>query len=118
MKIVAEAMELSINRDAALGEPLADFGVAESVSYIPAHGRSDGVVGECAAREGATRASCEAPTATRASEPLATELGSSIPGHDFRVAPRASHRYPPTALLENRGHCQPATLEPPPRRIS
>ena len=40
MKIVAEATDLSINQDAALGEPLADLGVAESVSYIPAHGRS------------------------------------------------------------------------------
>src|SRR5215468_7043441 len=71
-----------IDQDAALGQPLADLGVAQPVAHIRAHGQGDDVVWEAAARERRTRALHVTPTAVATAEQRAAELGGPIVGHN------------------------------------
>ena len=41
-----------VNEDAALGQPLADFGVTEPLTHVPADRQRDDVVGEGTPRAG------------------------------------------------------------------
>src|SRR6185503_1489802 len=67
-----------VHQDAALGQPLADLRVAQSVADVPMYSQGDDVVGEGTARKRLARASRETTAAAATSEALRTELCRSI----------------------------------------
>src|SRR6266542_825942 len=93
-----------IDKDAAFGQPFANFRVTKAVAHIPASGEGNNVVRKGAARERRTRASGEATTALATTEPLTAQLGGPILGHHHGLAARARHQQ----VLLSSGYAAPS----------
>jgi hypothetical protein len=81
-----------VDQDAALSQAFADFGIAQAVAHLPAHGHGADVLSNDPAGQGRARSPREASPAVSAAEALAAEWRGAIPGDSIRLAARARHR--------------------------